>query len=280
MKRCFIVLLCIICSGIHLYGNDTVTKETYIYAIKGSDTLRLDKYDLPAIKEAKSCIIFMFGGGFVSGIRDAERYKNYFSYFAKKGYVVISIDYRLGMKNLKTTDPMWLVATLNNSINMAVEDLFSATSYTIDQAKAWNIDTSRIVANGSSAGAVSVLQAEYAICNGAEATKILPTNFNYAGIISFAGAVFSLDGDLKWKKSPSPIQLFHGDADRNVPYNKIEVDRYGLYGSKYIADQLSQLGSPNYFHVTTNAAHEIADRAMDLYLKETADIYERESKTR
>src|SRR5690554_7751453 len=47
----------------------------------------------------RPCIVFVFGGGFKEGTRDYEKYSNFFNYFANKGFVVVSIDYRLGMKD-------------------------------------------------------------------------------------------------------------------------------------------------------------------------------------
>lgn len=271
MKRSFVVMICVFFAFVNIYANDGIRKETYTYSLKGTDTLRLDKYDLPSVSQMRPCIIFMFGGGFVSGNHDSKEYIDYFNHLVDKGFTVVSIEYRLGMKGLNTTDLMRVVALLNNSISMAVEDLFDATAFVVDHAKEWNIDKNKIIANGSSAGAVSVLHGAYAISNDMEVVKKLPSNFNYAGIISFAGAIFSTNGDLEWKKSPAPIQMFHGDADSNVPYDKIVLDKYGFYGSKYIADQLHEMNSPYYFHVVRDAGHELAGRPM------TSDLSEIES---
>lgn len=251
--------------------NNRIEKQTFVYSIKGSDTLLLDKYDLPDLKNEKSCIIFMFGGGFMSGKRNSDNYIPYFDHLCRIGYTVVSIDYRLGLKGVKATDganPMRLVAMLNNSIQIAVEDLFDATHFIVNHAKEWNIDKNMIVANGSSAGAISVLHGEYAICNKDKVTEKLPKDFRYAGIIAFAGAIFSANGDLKWQLPPSPIQLFHGDADSNVPFDKIVIDKYGFYGSKHIAGQLDNLQSPYYFYQVENAAHEISGTPMKSNLNE------------
>lgn len=212
--------------------------------------------------QAKPCIIFMFGGGFVSGNRDSRQYTDYFKHLVRNGFSVISIDYRLGLKSIKAAnqvDPMQLATLLNNSISIAVEDLFDATNYVINHAKEWNIKSDEIIANGSSAGAIAVLHGEYAICNKENVTDKLPSNFNYAGIISFAGAIFCSNGDLKWLSNPAPILLFHGDADSNVPFDKVEVFNLGFYGSEHIAKQLKNSASPYYFHKVINAAHEISD---------------------
>lgn len=269
MKKLFIALLLLV--SLSATADNGIVKETYIYSVKGTDTLRLDRYDIPAIKTTKPCVIFMFGGGFVGGKRNNEGYKKYFSHLAEKGYTVISIDYRLGLRNIGDAadiDPMRFVALLSNSITVAVEDLFDATSFIIGKAGEWNVDKNIIIASGSSAGAISVLHGEYAVCNKDKVTEKLPEGFRYAGIISFAGAIFSTNGDLKWKSSPAPIQLFHGDADSNVPFDKLEMHNIGFYGSKHIAGQLKAINSPHYFYKVENAAHEISNMPMKSNLNE------------
>ncbi|MDR1624677.1 MAG: alpha/beta hydrolase [Tannerellaceae bacterium] len=248
-----------------------IEKQTFIFSIKGTDTLRLDKYDIPSKEINKPCVLFVFGGGFVEGARTAEYNVEYLKKLAEKGYVGIGIDYRLGLKDIKdrnVSDPANIVGALLDAIHMAVEDMFDATGFVYEHAGAWGIDKTKIIANGSSAGAVTVLQGEYIICNNMELSKRLPDGFRYGGIIAFAGAVANESGDLTWPVNPSPIQLFHGDADKNVPFYKALLGDAGLYGSKYIAGQLNKMQSPYYFYEVENAAHEIAHAPMRYNLGE------------
>lgn len=271
MRTKTIILFLSLFVSIGIFANDGINKQTFTYSVKDNNTLQLDKYSLTneTTTGAKPCIIFMFGGGFVNGKRDDNSYVEYFKKLVNKGYVVVSIDYRLGMKNTGSQmDQMRFVVTLNNSISMAVEDLFDATAFVIKNAEEWNIDKNAIIANGSSAGAISVLQGVYNISNKTKLTQALPDNFNYAGVIAFAGAIFSMDGDLKWENPPAPIQMFHGDADSNVPYDKIEIFKFGFYGSKHIAEQFEGLNYPYYFYKVENAAHEIAGNPMTQCLDE------------
>ena len=55
----------------------------------------------------------------------------------------------------------------------------------MDKADEWGIDSSQIVACGSSAGAITVLHGEYALCNASPLVQHLPVGFRYAGIVSF-----------------------------------------------------------------------------------------------
>ena len=120
------------------------------------------------------------------------------------------------------------------------------------------IDTKRIVTSGSSAGAIAVLQAENHLVNRSRYAKILPKEFNYAGVIAYAGAIYSVLCKPKWRKTPCPVMLFHGNADRNVPYHKATVLALGFYGSDFIADQLHKKGATYYFHSAHYRDHSLA----------------------
>lgn len=244
-----------------------VCKSTMLYAVKGADSLYMDRYTTFRQSDGKRpCMIFLFGGGFTHGNRDAEMYRNYFNYLAAEGMDVISIDYRLGLRDAAPADfasPELFARKLIGAIRMAVDDLYSATAYVVGNADAWGIDAARIVSCGSSAGAITVLQGEYALCNGDPNAQVLPEGFRYAGVISFAGAIFQLGDDLIWQQKPAPLMLFHGTADSNVPYDVVRVPGAGFFGSKYIAGQLKRIQSPYLFYSVEGAAHELAENPMN-----------------
>ncbi|MDR2083397.1 MAG: alpha/beta hydrolase [Bacteroidales bacterium] len=247
-----------------LFAQSEVVKETYIFAIKENDTLKLDKYHIPS-NEIKPCLMFAFGGAFYTGTRDAKYYKEFYDFFAEQGFVVVAIDYRLGLKRLEGRDDIKVKEMLNifeNTILMAVEDLYSATSYILQNKEEWKINPEQIIISGSSAGGITVLQAEYELCNRSEITNILPKDFKYSGVISFAGAIFSSKGHLKWNDIPAPIQMFHGDADKNVPFNRIKLGKYGFFGSKYIAKKYDKNNFPYYFYIAEDKDHAIAGTPM------------------
>lgn len=251
-------------ANVEVVAGNKVQKETYIFAIKGQDTLSLDKYEVLPKQPmpAKPVLLFAFGGGFKGGERDARRYVSFFEFLAENGFVVVSTDYRTALKNpdpkqLSTTEGF--VAALQNAIFVAVEDFYDATNYLIKNSKEWNINPQNIVACGSSAGAVTALQAEYELCNKTALSKHLPDSFNYVGVVSFAGAICNL-GNLQWQTEPCPIMMFHGDADRTVPYEKALIEGLGgLWGSASIAQQLENMNIPYYFYRVENAGHSIAD---------------------
>jgi predicted esterase len=232
---------------------DSIEPETYQYAIKDNDTLRLDFFR-PAKTDGKTPVmIFAFGGGFFKGTRNNKYYLDYFQFLAHNGWAVASIDYRLGLQVVSRTPKdqltaMFMVKQLVKSVDMAVEDMYSATNYLIANADELNIDPATIVACGSSAGAITSCQAEWNICRDHESAKVLPAGFNYAGVVSFAGAVLSTEGTPKWNHKPCPMMFFHGSSDTNVPYNKLKLMKFGFMGSKFIVSQLEKMDSPYWFY--------------------------------
>ncbi len=260
----FMFLVAILLFGINAgtHAQHVFEKNTYQFAVRENQNMFLDRYSPVGNEEKTPCIIFVFGGAFARGTRDAEKYVPYFSYLVENGYTVVSIDYRLGLKNIgeeKGLNEEKFVGIFQNTLDMAVEDLFDATNFLLEHAGEWNIDTDCIVANGSSAGAVTVLQAAHAISNGtySSASK-LPAGFNYSGVISFAGAIFTLQDGIKWNNTPCPLMLMHGDADLQVPYDNLKYGDMGFYGPATIVRTLDENNYPYYFCKYENYGHEIA----------------------
>ena len=248
---------------------------TFMYAKRDTCDLFMDVYD-PAegsIREAygieKPTVIFMFGGGFIHGTRDDADYHKWFRMMTENGYRVISIDYRLGLKG---SDKVGVaqVNVLDKAIHMAVEDLFSATNFILDNAEQFGVNPSNIVISGSSAGAISVMQAEYEIANATQWASVLPAGFNYAGVMSFSGAILSREGKVDFKKSPCPTLMLHGTSDELVPYDQIKVFNLGFFGGGKLVERFKKYGlNYNMYHFT-DYGHEIAgsmDTTLDLQLK-------------
>lgn len=249
--------------------NAQVQVQTYTYAKRATESLQMDIYTSKQTpKEPQKCILFMFGGGFKEGNRADADYLDYFHYFAQKGFLVASIDYRLGMKNQAKAPSKLNFKPLKNAIEIAMEDLYTATNYLLKHAQTLHIDTSRIIVSGSSAGAVAMLQATYERASEGKADTILPKKFRYAGAISFAGSIFSLNWGLKYKKKAIPTLFFHGSADKLVPYNKIKLLHIGMYGSKSLAKVYRKNNFPYLFYTIENSGHEIAEDPMKMYLPE------------
>ena len=162
--------------------------RTYCFA-EGGQPLYLDHYRAEG-EGAHPCVVFAFGGGFSHGHRADARYIPYFDMLLSQGFDVVSIDYRLGMAytidSSEDVGPIEGAWAMYRSVNYAAEDVLRATKYLLSNAEKMGINPSMIVASGSSAGAIAVLQAENYLANGESYAKSLPENFNFAGVIVFA----------------------------------------------------------------------------------------------
>jgi predicted esterase len=208
----------------------------------------------------------MFGGGFIRGTRDNKDYHSWFSQMTANGYRVISIDYRLGLKGSKKVG-VAQVNVLDKAIHMVVEDLFSATNFIIENAEQLGVDPANIVISGSSAGAISAMQAEYELANRTSWAQVLPEGFRYAGVMSFAGAILSREGKVDYATAPCPTLMLHGTADKVVPYKQIKLFKLGFFGGGKLIERFQKFGyNYNMYHYLDNG-HEVAgamDRTVDL----------------
>lgn len=243
--------------------------ETYQYGTNDGKALYLDHYRGDSLYAGpRPCVIFVFPGGFAMGDKADKRALSYFEWLCTEGYDVVSIDYRLGMSKVYDNYG-WkkgysgVVQRMKTAVRWATEDLLTATNFVLKKAAAWNVNPKQLIACGSSAGAITCLQAENILCGGDTLARRVPSSFNYAGVISFAGAIFSTKGAPKWRKKPCPILLFHGNSDGNVPYRKAQVFGIGFYGSAYLVEQFQERGSAYTFYDADYRTHELAITPMD-----------------
>ena len=208
--------------------------RTYTFAEKDGQELMLDYYpaapgsETTFMDKEKPAIIFVFGGGFIGGTRKDSA--SWFRMLTEEGYKVFSIDYRLGLRGKKDKG-MGFVKNLRDAIDMAVEDLFSATSYIIENAESFGVSPDNLVISGSSAGAITVLQADWVLSNSLPESKILPEGFAYKGVMSFSGAILSDHGKISYKKEPAHTLMFHGTDDKIVFYKGVNLFNWHFAGT-------------------------------------------------
>ena len=256
MKR-ILAFFCVMAFSLAVFAQADYTEE---FAVKDTNHLLLDVY-MPTIAAPDTgypCFVFVFGGGFIGGRRDEPMMVKAFEQLSERGYVVVAIDYRLGLKGV-TKMGMSMVSTLEYAIRLAVEDLYSATAYLCKNADRFHINTQEILISGSSAGAITVLQADYWLHNQHETAKLLPANFRYAAVISYAGAILSRNGKVKYADgNPAPTLFYHGTEDRLVNYNQTAFANIGFFGSNKIVPQFEKFGYPYWFRRLKNYGHEVA----------------------
>ena len=229
--------------------------KNYVFAHRDTCDLTMDIYSPAKLKPKTPCLVFVFGGGFKMGTR--KHNEKFFRIMADSGYVVSAIDYRLGMKGVKQKG-MERINSVHKAIELAVEDLFSATNFILKHADELNIDTQKIIISGSSAGAVTVLHADNELSNRTELASVLPENFHFAGVLSFAGGILSYKGIPAYKNPPAPTMFFHGINDKLVNYDKIQILNKGFFGTNPLVSVFEKNNYPYFAYRYRDMGHEIA----------------------
>lgn len=254
MKR-ITLLLAILLAGMMAFAQDM---KTFQYAERDTLQLYLDFYTPEQVHDSTICVVYVFGGGFIGGHRDGEFEKAYFKQLVDEGFQVAAIDYRLGLKGAKNlsifnSDP------LKDAVNMAAEDAISAIAYLLDHAKELKVNKDYIVMVGSSAGAITSLQVDYALCNGFLNYSILPDDFRLAGVVSYAGAIFSKEGKVKYRNhAPAPTMFFHGTSDKLVPYKQLKLFKTGFFGTDALVKRFKKYDYPYFARRFDGYGHSVA----------------------
>ena len=254
MKKLTLLLLLLLVG----LGGISQTMQTYQYAERDTLKLYLDFYTPEKVHDSTICVVYVFGGGFIGGHRDGKFEKAYFQQLVDQGFQVAAIDYRLGLKGVKNlrithSEP------LENAINWAAEDAISAIAYLLEHAKELKVNKDWIVMAGSSAGAITSLQVDYVLCNGFLNSNLLPDDFRLAGVVSYAGAIFSHEGKVKYRNhAPAPTMMFHGMADGLVPYKQIRFFKLGFYGTDALVGRFEKFGYPYFARRFEDYGHSIA----------------------
>jgi len=249
---------------------------TYLFAQRDTCDLFMDVYnpapDSETVFEGKTkpTILWLFGGGFVGGTRSEPSYLPWFKLLNDNGYRVITADYRLGLKGQNMGFGLFTILptarkVVNACAEIGVQDLFSAVCYILDNADALGVEKDNIVVAGSSAGAMISVTAEWEICNGMPNASALPEGWNFAGVMSFSGAIMSDRGTPSWKNQPCPQLLFHGTADKIVTYKKIQAGKLGIFGSDFLAERLAARSAPYCIVRFEGHGHEIAASMSELW---------------
>jgi para-nitrobenzyl esterase len=191
-------------------------------------TLTMDIYQPSGDTVAfRPLIVWVHGGSFVGGSKTDNDVVGLCQHFAMRGYVCVSINYRLGI-----TFP-FNQANATKAVFRGVQDMKAAVRYFRQDAATTNtyrIDPDMIFGGGSSAGAFCALHLAYldqpselpsaidtTVMGGMEGNSGNPGySSDILAVLNLCGAV----GDTAWMlPGDEPVCSMHGTIDDVVPYD-------------------------------------------------------------
>lgn len=218
--------------------------------------LKLDIYEPKTKKKNRPAYMFIHGGSFINGSKEQEEIIHLAHYYATRGWVFISIDYRL-KDDFGTVPEAWIeyareipVAYISQFLAMypAQRDAKAAMRWMMSNAKTYGINTKYITVGGGSAGAITALSV--AISNDehfrdeidlSQDTTLSTTyrNETYVvhSIIDYWGSKIALDllekiyGKQSFNHKTPPLLIVHGTEDSTVRFSHAQ-DLKSMYDDK------------------------------------------------
>lgn len=236
MKRNILILtfLSILASSVAQQVPRFSDSSTHIFAIRSTDTLRLDLYHPLTPRADRATVVYVHGGAFLAGIRNSASTRGDFACYLEEGFSVAAIDYRKYLRTVgaQKMSKRQMIVNLDSAVAEATADLAAAIGYLVNNADKLNIDATKLILTGVSAGGMTVLGLDHARVNGYARAKELPKDFKPAAIVSYAGALFSLHGDIEYNSAPAPTAFLYGNSDKVVPYSCLSLFNIHFNGSE------------------------------------------------
>ena len=259
MNRKPLILLLFLLVALTTVAQDTIVPQTFRY--EDSKALQLDLYQPRETRPDSACVVFLFGGGFVSGSRSDKYVRHYCQQLAERGFSAVAIDYTLHLREVDfdTVNLFNMQGVFRDAINITASDCASAIDFICRHATEWGVAPQRIVLCGSSAGAIGVLQLDYCRANKLPPADNLPHSWKPGAVVAYSGAVFSDNGKPTYNTPPAPTFFLHGTADKIVHYKRFPpLLRKGLYGAKVLQKRFSKSGYPYWIFRYEDIGHEVA----------------------
>lgn len=241
-------------------------------------------------------LMLIHGGAFFNGDKQSAGYKEWGHYFASRGYVVASINYRLGFQPYGSKH-------VDRAGYRALQDARAAICYLLRHPNRYPIDPNYLFVGGSSAGGITALNlafmtdkdrpasSEEGVVHGLahlfskdEKRKEIgledlggidmvaennggKVNFDINAVVNMWGAVHKIE--MIDNSQGTAILSFHGDADSVVaygydhPFTKVKMKPLNeflcnkMYGSKCIHERAEALGMKNELHTKVGGGHSL-----------------------
>jgi acetyl esterase/lipase len=262
---------------------EVVTERNVVYAqglshqswnsdIRTTVDLELDLY-LPENEETnRPLMVYIHGGAFRVGDKSTPVARGFSEYFAERGFVAASINYRL------ESDFGTLPEEFNNAVDArlllsdsdrnqikaiypSTRDAKAALRWLVANADIYGIDTDKISVIGGSAGSyiaialgateasdyTEEIQPELDPTLNATYLDVVPevkavvNHWGGPAIVNLMNEVYQLD---RWDAEDSPLSIVHGTEDRTVNYSEAEelVQIYSETGAYYELNTLEGAG--------------------------------------
>jgi poly(3-hydroxybutyrate) depolymerase len=256
----------------------TVSLTLDLYFPSGANTA--NKYPL---------ILMLHGGSYLNG--DKSDMASYSTVIADSGFIVASINYRLGWRvgNGECTGD---TTSLLQAGYRALQDANASLRFLMTNANIYGIDTSWVFIGGSSAGSSLALNtsyitndvamfsapSEYALLGSINnADNDLTTSFKIKGICNMWGAL--PDSGLITASTATPTISFQGTDDNVVPYNigynESCTNSLKLFGSAVIQRRLEYYNTPAISNLVIGGGHGPAVYTPEFLMDNTACFFRR-----
>jgi acetyl esterase len=237
--------------------------EAHIYRSGSPEPMRLFVFKPKDWKaeDRRPAVIFFFGGGWSKGT--PEKSAGWAKHFAKLGLVGIAPDYRT--RNRFDTTPL-----------EAVADGRAALHWVQDHAAELGVDSAKIIVGGNSAGGhVALWTAITKTPPGSdvhEAPGKKPAALILLSTVSDTSMLFgytpyrfgtnaaALSPIHQLEPQMPPMLMFHGDADKTVPYRQAVALRERLVASSNVCELITVPGGDHGF---TSQLPEWKDKTFD-----------------
>lgn len=209
--------------------------------------LLMDSYVPENDLQNRPLLMLIHGGGFSGGSKQQEALVDMANYYASRGFVVFSIDYRL-RGDMGTIPQEWIAATTNvdpaeldqlYAMYPAHRDAKAALRWIIANADDYSINKDYITVGGGSAGAITSIglgvselgdyRDEISISedNTLSSTNLSQT-YEVQTILDFWGSDVSIEilesiyGYQKFDSNDPALFIAHGTEDTTVPFSSAE----------------------------------------------------------
>lgn len=236
--------------------DDVVVTRDVVYGVAVHSELRipwpllLDVYEPQGDRAStRPAVVIVHGGGFVTGRKDEADIARLARDFARRGFVAVSIDYRLWSGRGRFT---------RRIITDAMHDTKAAIRFVRRFAHLKRIDPRRIACMGPSAGGVTTCETAYVPGEGNSGSPGWPSDVQAIAVLW--GAIWD-ERDLE--AGEAPVLVVHGTRDYAIPFS---------YGQR-IKARADRVGVPAVLEPIPGASHEPWKEYFRSYHQRTVDFF-------